>query len=796
MTLLKGSTGMTVPPFDVDDVLAALTLEEKASLLSGVDDWFTQPIDRAGLPASVPSIEVGDGPHGLRKETGVDMVWVPATGFPTASAMGASWDRALMRRVGAAIGEEARAEGVQVVLGPGVNMKRSPLCGRNFEYFSEDPMHSGELGAAYIQGVQSTGVGTSLKHFAANNQEIERTRISVVADERTLREIYFAAFERAIRLSDPWTVMCSYNRLFGVHASQNRWLLTEVLREDWGYDGVIVSDWNAVHDRVAAIRAGLDLEMPGTGGATDAEIVAAVRDGSLDEAVVTASARRVLELIARAYPGADLVDGPVMSLGHAAGDRLTEEQLRLLRADEHHRLAREAAAACITLLRNATPAGAAQPVLPLSPRDGGTIAVIGAFAEHARIQGGGSSGVDATRIDVPLDEIRSLSEREVVYAPGYVYRPRNAYQEDNLATLAAHGITLQEEAPKVARRSATLAKELQLAEAVQHLAEGPLSETAERLHDDAVAAAENADTIVVFAGLPLAFEQEANDRDTLALPADQVALILRLAELRERTGASLVVVLASGSAVTMDPWHDRVDAVVETWLSGQGVGSAIAEVLFGRVNPSGKIAETFPLALEDSPGFPNWIGERGTVLYGEGVFIGYRWYDALHRPVRYPFGHGLSYTTFGYSDLVVEIVDAAAGRVRVSCTVTNEGSRAGAEVVQLYVGDPDAEVQRPRRELRGFEKVHLEPAESVRVSFELESRDFAYWDSAAERGDGRRGLWRREGGEFTMEVGASSQDIRLATTVQLPDDLTIPALVPDAALLESVSSRFVEGHAG
>ncbi|MFB2596388.1 beta-glucosidase [Herbiconiux sp. P17] len=787
---------MTVPPFDVDDVLAALTLEEKASLLSGVDDWFTQPIDRAGLPAPVPSIEVGDGPHGLRKETGVDMVWVPATGFPTASAMGASWDRDLMRRVGVAIGEEARAEGVQVVLGPGVNMKRSPLCGRNFEYFSEDPVHSGELGAAYIQGVQSTGVGTSLKHFAANNQEIERTRISVIADERTLREIYFAAFERAIRLSDPWSVMCSYNRLFGVHASQNRWLLTEVLREDWGYEGVIVSDWNAVHDRVAAIRAGLDLEMPGTGGATDAEIVAAVREGSLDESIVAASARRVLELIARTHPGADLVDGPVMALGHTAGDHLTAEQLRLLRADEHHALAREAAAACITLLRNSTRAGEAQPVLPLLPQGGGTIAVVGAFAEHARIQGGGSSGVDATRIDVPLDAIRSLTDREVVYAPGYIYRPKNAYQEDNLATLAAHGITLQEEAPKVARRSATLAKELQLAEAVQHLAKGPLSPAAERLHDEAVAAAENADTIVVFAGLPLAFEQEANDRDTLALPADQVALIARLAELRERTGASLVVVLSSGSAVTMDPWHDHVDAIVETWLSGQAVGSAIADVLFGLVDPTGKIAETFPLAVEDSPGLPNWIGERGTVLYGEGVFIGYRWYDALRRTVRYPFGHGLSYTTFSYSGLHADVVDSSTARVQVSCTITNDGARSGSEVVQLYVGDPDAEVPRPRRELRGFEKVHLEPGESVRVEFSLDNRDFAYWDSAASRADGRLGLWRREGGDFEIEIGASSRDIRLARTIELPDDPSIPALVPDAALLESVASRFVEGHAG
>lgn len=787
---------MHVPPFDVEETLAALTLEEKASLLSGVDDWFTQAIDRPGLPAPVPAIEVGDGPHGLRKETGVDMVWVPATGFPTASALGASWDRELVRRVGAAIGAEARAEGVQVVLGPGVNMKRSPLCGRNFEYFSEDPRHSGELGAAYVDGVQSTGVGTSLKHFAANNQEIERTRISVVADERTLRETYLSAFERVVRTADPWTVMCSYNRLLGVHASQNRWLLTEVLRQDWGYRGAVVSDWNAVHDRVAAVRAGLDLEMPGTGGRTDAEIVAAVRAGELEESVVDDAARRVLTLVARAYPGADRVNGPVMDLGHTAGDRLTAEQLALLRADEHHALAREAAAACITLLRNEPGTDSTAPVLPLTEASDGGIAVIGAFAEHARIQGGGSSGVDPTRVDVPLEAIRAIAGERVAFAPGYVYATKNAYQDDNLAILAAHGIPHDEEKPRVARRSATLAKELQLAEAVQHAGRGPLSAEALRLIDEAVAVAEQAESIVVFAGLPLSYEQEANDRDNLDLPADQVALILRLADVRERTGASLTVVLSNGSPVSMDPWHDRVDAIVEAWLSGQGTGHAIADVLFGRTTPSGKVAETFPLAVEDTPGFPNWIGERGTVLYGEGVFIGYRWYDALNRRVRYPFGHGLSYTTFSYRDLRVDVVDPVTGSVNVTVTIGNDGDRAGDEVVQLYVGDPDAEVHRPVRELRGFEKVHLEPGESRTVGFSLEGRDFAYWDSAAVRPDGRTGLWRLEGGEFRIDVGASSQDIRLTASIDLPDDPSIPPLVPDAELIDIAASRFVQGHAG
>lgn len=794
---------MTTPPFDLDAVLAALTLEEKASLLSGRDDWFTQPIDRPADGIHVPSIEVGDGPHGLRKETGVDMVWVPATCFPTASALGATWDRDLVRRVGVAIGQEARAEGVQVVLGPGVNMKRSPLCGRNFEYFSEDPLLSGALGAAYVEGVQSVGVGASLKHFAANNQEIERTRISVEADERTLRETYLAAFERVVTEADPWTVMCSYNRLAGVHASEHRWLLTDVLRRDWGYEGLVVSDWNAVHHRVRAVQAGLDLEMPGTGGTTDAEVVSAVRSGELDESVVDAAARRVLALVARAYPGPDCVDGPVIGLDVAPGRPLTGEQLRLLGADSHHHLAREAAASAITLLRNeARPAdrsasgATARPVLPLDVDDPGRVVVVGAFAEHARIQGGGSSGVQPTRVENPLDVLRhTLGDDRLRYAPGFIHTPLNAYQDDVRAWLDAHDTPFLDDGSGPARRSAALAEALRLAAAAERVASGPLSPNAIHLADEAVAAAADADHILVFAGLPLAFEQEADDRTTLSLPADQVALIGRLADLRERTGASLTVVLSNGAAVTMDPWHDRVDAIVEAWLPGQAGALAVVDVLLGRLNPSGHLSETFPLALEDTPSYLTWTGERGTVLYGEGVFIGYRWYDALHRPVRYPFGHGLSYTSFDWTDLQVTVTDGDAGRVTVSLLLTNTGERAGCEVVQLYVGDPDAAVRRPERELRGFHKVSLQPGESAPVSFHLVSRDFAYWDAAVE-GDrhGRTGAWRREGGTFVIEVGASSRDIRLQATVELPDDAELPPLVPDAALGDARSSRFTDGY--
>lgn len=785
---------VAAPPLDVDAVLAELTLEEKASLLSGVDDWFTHTIDREGLPTRIPAIEVGDGPHGLRKETGIDMVWVPATGFPTASALGASWDRDLVRRVGQALGEEARAQGVQVLLGPGVNMKRSPLCGRNFEYFSEDPIHSGELGAAYVVGVQSTGVGASLKHFAANNQEIERTRISVVADERTLREIYLPAFERVIQQSDPATVMCSYNRLSGVHASQNHWLLTEVLREEWGYQGAVVSDWDAVHDRVAALKAGLDLEMPGTAGRTDSEVVRAVHAGELDESIVTDAARRILQLVHRTYPGQLEVNGPIMDLGHRPGDPLTHEQLLLLKADEHHQLAREAATACITLLRNEPRLGTGSPALPLSEDTAGPIAVIGAFAEHARIQGGGSSGVQPTMVETPLEAIRALAGGDMAYAPGYVYLPRNSYQDNHEATLDAYGMGTPESWPPLPRTAVPLSEDLQMAARVQQLACAPLSGRAIKLQDEAVNKAQHARTIIVFAGLPLAFEQEANDRATLSLPADQASLIERLADVKDQTGATLVVVLANGAAITMDPWHDRADAIVEAWLGGQAIGTAITDTLFGRSNPSGKIAETFPYSLQDTPAQPNWLGERGTVLYGEGVFVGYRWYDALNRPVRYPFGHGLSYTTFTYSDLSVRTINAATGEVVVSCRITNTGTRPGAEVAQLYVGDPEAELPRPVRELKAFEKVHLDPGESALLDFVLENRAFAYWDTLADRSNGKKGLWRREGGEFTIEIGASSRDIRLKESIHLPDDPMITPLIPDSAALLSGTSRFTQGH--
>lgn len=699
------------------DLLPQLSLAEKAALLSGDGDWWTQAVPRLAVPA----VELGDGPHGLRTETGKDMVWLPSTCFPTLSALAATWDRDLVREVAAAIGVEARAMGVHLVLGPGVNLKRTPLCGRNFEYPSEDPWLTGRLAAAYVDGLQSTGVGACVKHFAANNQETDRTRVSVEADERTLRELYLAAFEHVVHEADPWALMCSYNRVGGTYASAHPWLLTTVLRDEWGYPGLVVSDWDAVHDKVASVRAGLDLEMPGTGGRTDAEVVEAVRRGELDEADVDRAARRVLHLVDRAHPA----PGPLRGLGHRPGDTLTPTQEELLGAAAHHELARRAATASLTLVRNTG-------VLPLDPSSPARIALVGGYARVPRIQGGGSAGVRPTRVDTPLDALSAALGDRLVTAEGYRVGASDYYQEQPVPT-------------------------------------DPDSD--EALADEAVALAAGSDVVVAVVGLPLAADSEAVDRTDLALPAAQVSLLRRLVAL----DVPLVVVLQAGSAVTMDPWHDGTAAVLLTGLAGQGVGQALADVLLGRADPGGRLTETYPLSLADSPGMPAVTGERGHVVYGEGVLIGYRWYDALDRPVRYPFGHGLSYTTFTLDDLHVEVLDAAAGRVRCAVQVTNTGARPGTQVVQVYVGDPESAVHRPVRELKGAVKVALDPGERARAVVELAGRDFAYVDATS-------GAWRREGGTFVVEVGVSSRDLVARAEIELPDDPGLPPVVRDEDL--------------
>lgn len=682
-------TAGSTPTTDPAALLAEMTLEEKVALLDGADFWHTEPVPHLGVPALL----VTDGPHGLRKQVeGGDHLGltdsVPATCFPPAAGLASSWDVDLARRVGAALGAESRAEGVAVLLGPGVNIKRSPLCGRNFEYLAEDPFLAGRLAAGLVAGVQRQGVGASLKHFAVNNQETDRMTVSADVDERTLREIYLPAFEHVVREARPWTVMCSYNKVNGVYASQDPWLLTRVLREEWGFDGLVVSDWGAVDDRAAAVAAGLDLEMPSSGGAGARRVLDALAAGTLAEADVDRAARRVLELVARAQPG--LAAGGTVDL------------------DAHHALAREAATASAVLLRNEGG------LLPLDPERGGTVAVVGELARSPRYQGAGSSQVNPTRLDDALGALRAglAGRREVVFAPGYV---------------------------------------------VEEEAGDPV------LVAEAVAAARDADVVLLFLGLPASYESEGYDRAHTRLPDAQVALLEAVAAVNP----DVVVVLSNGSVVTM-PWLHRTPAVLEGWLLGQAGGSAVADLLLGRANPSGRLAETIPVRELDTPTVGAFPGELGHVRYAEGLLVGYRWYDTRGLDVAFPFGHGLSYTTFAWSDAAVEVVDAAAGRVDVHVTVTNTGDRAGTETVQVYVADPVSAVARPAQELKGFVRVPLAPGESRRVRVGLDDRSFAWWHTA-------RGAWVVEGGAFEVRVAASSRDVRARLTVELPGvDVTEP----------------------
>ena len=661
-----------------------LTLTEKASLTSGADFWHTKVIDRVG----VSGIMLTDGPHGLRKQrAGGDHLGlgdsVPATCFPPAVGLGSSWDVALLERVGQALGAEASIEGVGVLLGPGVNIKRSPLCGRNFEYFSEDPVLSGALGAALVTGIQSRGVGASLKHFAANNQETDRMRVSADVDPRPLREIYLRAFQHVVENAQPWTVMCSYNRINGVYASQDPWLLTEVLRHDWQFGGLVVSDWGAVDDRVAALAAGLDLEMPSSGGVTDAQLVAAVGAGTLDEALVDAAAQRVLDLLAKARDGAGAVTAP-------------------LDVDRHHALAREAAGRSIVLLKN--DGG----ILPLA-KDA-DIAVIGDFAVRPRYQGAGSSLINPTRLDDSLAEIRAVATRSVTYAAGFATSPG-----DDSADLVG----------------------------------------------EAVAAAARADVAVVFLGLPAARESEGFDRDDIDLPADQLTVLAAVLE----ANPSTVVVLSNGGVVAL-PFAADVPAILEGWLLGQAGGGATADVLFGDVNPSAKLTETIPVRLSDTPAYLDFPGESSRVRYGEGLFVGYRWYDARDLDVAYPFGHGLSYTTFEYADATAVVDDA--GDVEVRVTVTNTGSVAGREIVQVYSGLPHGAVRRPVRELKSFAAVDLEPGVAREVTMTIRRKDLAYWDVRVD-------AWIVEGGTYAVNVAASSRDVRATLDVHVDgDEVALP----------------------
>lgn len=659
-----------------------LTLEEKASLTSGGDSWHLQGVESKGIPGYM----ITDGPHGLRKslasstgETDLNNS-VPATCFPPAAGLSSSWNPELIYKVGEAMAEECIQEKVAVILGPGVNIKRNPLGGRCFEYWSEDPYLAGHEAVGIVAGVQSKGVGTSLKHFAANNQETDRLRVDARISQRALREIYLPAFEHIVKTAQPWTIMCSYNRINGVHSAQNHWLLTDVLCDEWGFEGIVMSDWGADHDRVASLNAGLNLEMPPS--YTDDQIVYAARDGRIAPAQLDRMAQGMINLINKAR-AAMSIDGYRFDV------------------DAHDEVAHQAAIESIVLLKND------DAILPLNadPAAARKIAVIGEFARTPRYQGGGSSHITPTKMTSFLD---TLAERDIKadFAPGF---------------------TLDLEPADLA------------------------------LESEAVETAKNADVVLMFLGLPEAAESEGFDRDTLDMPAKQIALLEQVAA----TNQNVVVVLSNGSVVSMAPWAKNAKGILESWLLGQAGGLALADVIFGQVSPSGKLAQSIPLDINDDPSMLNWPGEEGHVDYGEGVFVGYRYYDTYGKSVDYPFGYGLSYATFEIAD--VAAAKTGANTATVTATVTNTSDVAAAETVQVYVAPGKADVARPKHELRGFTKVFLKAGESKTVTIDLDERAFAYWSE-------KYNDWHVESGEYAIEVGVSSHDIADTVVVTLEGD--------------------------
>lgn len=657
----------------IRELVREMTLEEKASLTSGENGWFLKGVDRLGIP----QIRVNDGPHGLRvvDEEDMDLLGgssVPAVCFPAACATAASFDRELLYQMGETLGKESQDQKVDVLLGPGVNMKRSPLCGRNFEYFSEDPYLAGELASSYVKGVQSQGVGTSLKHFFANNQETRRMDCDVSADERTIREIYLPAFEKVVKEAQPWTVMASYNKVGGFYSTVNKPYLEDVLREEWGFEGLVTSDWGATHDRPGAVAAGCDLTMPGE--ATDGEIVEAVKSGALSEEDLDRAVTRILELIFRAV----------------------ENRRPELVADyeKDHAFAREVEEESMVLLKNTG-------ILPLEKEK--KAAFIGAFAKVPRMQGGGSSHVNCTKITGAL-EAAEAAGLQICYAAGY--------QENG--------------------------------------------KTTEELLREAVDAAKEADVAIVFAGLPDDMESEGTDRIHMRLPQGHNRLIEAVCGANPNT----VVVLHNGSPVEM-PWAEKPKAILETYLGGQAVGEATVAVLYGDVNPSGHLAETFPKRLEDNPSYLSFPGEGASVSYPEGLFIGYRYYASKEMEVLFPFGHGLSYTDFVYSDLCLDKKTLSEEEeLMVSVKVTNTGKRAGKALVQLYVSPDKVEMIRPVRELKAFEKIMLAPGETRTVKMTLNRRAFAHWNPVLHD-------WACETGGYRIQICENAQKVLLEEKVQL-----------------------------
>ena len=666
---------------DLKKIVSQMTLEEKAGMCSGLDFWHLKHVERLGIP----EVMVSDGPHGLRKQDdkgdhlGMNDS-IKAVCFPPAALSACSFDRKLVEEMGKTIGKEAQANDVSIVLGPAVNIKRSPLCGRNFEYYSEDPYLAGEIAAAFINGVQSQHVGTSIKHFAANNQEYHRMSNSSEADERTLREIYFPAFETAVKKAQPYTFMCSYNQINGTFASENKWLLTDVLRGDWGFKGYVMSDWGAVNDRVKGLEAGLELEMPSSNGVNDALIIQAVKDGSLKEDILDQAVERILRIIFE-YADNRAPQEFTMEKDHEEARHIAEESMVLLKNDEQ--------------------------ILPLKASE--KIAFIGGFAKKPRFQGGGSSHINCFKITNALDSVPS--DAQVTYAEGFP-ADKNLYDD----ALAA----------------------------------------------EAIKAAAAADKVVIFAGLPDSFESEGYDRSHMRLPECQNRLIAEILKVQPNT----VIVLHNGSPVEL-PWLNDIKGLLEAYLGGQAGGTAVANILYGKVNPSGKLAETIPLKLSDNPSYLNFGGGE-KVEYREGVFVGYRYYDKKEMDVAYPFGYGLSYTTFACSDLKISNENPTdKDTITVSVDVTNTGNMAGKEVVQLYVKDCTSSTIRPEKELKGFEKVFLNPGETKTVTMELDKRSFAWYNTELHD-------WFAASGEYKLLVGTSSRDIHLEGRIHLNSSQELP----------------------
>ena len=672
----------------ITELISKMTLEEKAGLCSGEDFWHTKGIERLGIP----SVMVSDGPHGLRKqEDEADHLGIndsiKAVCFPAGCATASSFDRDLLEELGEIIGNECQAENISTILGPAMNIKRSPLCGRNFEYYSEDPLVSSEMASAFVRGVQSKSVGTSPKHFMANNQEYHRMTSSSEMDERTMREIYLASFENMVKKEKPWTIMNSYNKLNGTYLCENKEMLSDILRDEWGFDGYVMTDWGAMNERVEALKAGCNLEMPASGGKTDKEIVDAVRSGKLDEAVLDKRCEEFLNIIFRYMENRD--------------------ETVVFDREQDHEKARHIEEECIVLLKNE------DNILPLTPEQ--KTAFIGKYAAAPRFQGGGSSHINSFKTESALDALDTadgIKKENIIYAQGY----------DDLE-----------------------------------------DKTDEEMLREAVEAAKSAETAIIFAGLPDSFESEGYDRTHMRMPQCQITLIEEVAKVQSNT----VVVLHNGAPVEM-PWIDKVKAVVEVYLGGQAVGGATVNILYGNTNPSGHLAETFPIRVQDTPCYLTYGGEHDKSVYSEGVFVGYRYYASKEMNVLFPFGHGLSYTTFSYSNLTVEKKRIRESEtLRVSVDVTNTGNRFGKEVVQLYVAPKNSTVIRPVRELRAFEKTGIAPGETKTVTFLLDSRAYAYWSTEIHG-------WHVESGEYEIQIGKNAQDIVLSRTVYVESEHTIP----------------------